>query len=304
MSKIGLLNALECVFGSCAQQKNDEVAFFCPFCNHHKRKLQINLNTQKYHCWVCNTGGYKLIFLLKKLNVSSDIIRDILGHFSGYEYSSTKETAVGAVILPKEFKPLWNKSDDIIYKHAIKYLNKRNIGSREIVRYSIGYCDSGPYRNRIIIPSYDKNGKLNYFIGRDIFPDSNFKYKNPRSSKNVVPFELYINWNKPIILVEGVFDAIAVKINAIPLFGKFPSKLLVKTIIENNVKEIYIALDNDARKDAIKLCEHFMNYGVSVYLVDITEEDPSEMGFKKAWELINNTKKITFSDIIKEKLYV
>lgn len=46
------------------------------------------------------------------------------------------------------------------------------------------------------------------------------KYKNPPAPKDTVIFDLYINWNMPVILCEGVFDAIAIKRNAIPLLGK------------------------------------------------------------------------------------
>ncbi len=35
-----------------------------------------------------------------------------------------------------------------------------------------------------------------------------------------IPFEIFINWNSPIIRCEGMFDAISIKRNAIPLLGK------------------------------------------------------------------------------------
>ena len=63
-----------------------------------------------------------------------------------------------------------------------------------------------------------------------MFPNSKFKYKNPPMSKDTVGFELFINWNEPIVLCEGVFDAIAIRNNAIPLLGKFLSKTLLKKI--------------------------------------------------------------------------
>ena len=49
------------------------------------------------------------------------------------------------------------------------------------------------------------NGKLNYFVGRDFYA-STLKYKNPPIPKDVIGFDLYVNWSLPIILVEGVFD--------------------------------------------------------------------------------------------------
>ena len=207
------------------------------------------------------------------------------------------------VSLPQCYKPLWKKSEDPLYKNAIHYLKQRNIGSIDILRYSMGYCSSNGYSNRIIIPSYDADGKLNYFIARDMFPNSKFKYKNPPMSKDTVCFEMFINWNEPIVLCEGVFDAIAIRNNVIPLLGKFPSKTLVTRLVEKKVKTIYVALDEDAKKDAIKLSKFLMDYGIKTYLLEMKDKDPSELGFTEFWKIVKNTQQSKFSDIIKGRLY-
>jgi DNA primase len=305
MYKYELVTLLEKVLMKSYQMKNGEHAFHCPFCNHHKKKLQINTETQKWHCWVCNAGGYKIVILLRKINAPKQIISEvlkILGDYKGVKYEKDKKTEYN-VSLPQCYKPLWKKSDNPLYKNAIHYLRQRNIGSIDILRYSIGYCSSNGYSNRIIIPSYDADGKLNYFIARDMFPNSKFKYKNPPMSKDTVCFEMFVNWNEPIILVEGVFDAIAIRNNAIPLLGKFPSKTLVMRLVENQVKKIYVALDEDARQDAIKLSKFLMDYGIETYLLNMKDKDPSELGFTKFWELLNTTQQSKFSDIIKGRLY-
>ena len=300
-----LVTLLEKVLNKSYQMKNGEHAFHCPFCNHHKKKLQINTETQKWHCWVCNIGGHKIGILLRKLNAPKNIITEVLKILKDYyDVSREKEEKTEYnVSLPKEYKPLWIKSEDPIYKNAIHYLRQRNIGPIDIVRYSIGYCSSGGYSNRIIIPSYDADGKLNYFMARDMFPNSKFKYKNPPMSKDTIGFELFINWNEPIVLCEGIFDAIAIRNNAIPLFGKFPSKTLVMRLVEKQVKQIYVALDEDARKDAIKLSKFLMDSGINTYLLEMNEKDPSEIGFKSFWNIVKNTKQSKFSDIIKGRLY-
>jgi hypothetical protein len=129
------------------------------------------------------------------------------------------------------------------------------------------------------------------------------KYKNPPMSKDTVAFELFINWNEPVILCEGVFDAITINKNAIPLLGKFPSKTLVMRLIEKRVKKIYVALDEDAKKDAVKLSKFLMDNGIETYLLDMNDKDPSEIGYKNFWKMIEDTKQTKFSDIIKGKLY-
>ena len=306
MNDIGLvLSLLEQVLGSSYRLKNEEVQFFCPKCNHHKRKLQINLLNGKSHCWVCNFSAHTVPQLFYKINASKQFIKQankLCQEHNSYE-SERGQGNVHNISLPKEFKPLWKKSNDIIYKHAITYLINRNIGIYDIFRYGMGYCDSGIYQNRIIIPSYNEEKQLNYFIARDIFPNSKMKYKNPPVTKNVIIFELFINWKMPLILCEGVFDAIAIKRNSIPLLGKVPSRELIKAIVKNKAKDIYIALDSDARQDALKLVELFNHFSINVRLIDLKEKDPSELGTETIWKKIDNTPVSTFSDFIKGRLY-
>jgi DNA primase len=170
------------------------------------------------------------------------------------------------------------------------------------MRYDIGYCDTGVYKDMVIIPSYDYEGKLNFFTARSIQKDSYIKYRNPDVSKNIIPFELFINWNLPIILCEGMFDSIAIKRNSIPLLGKNISPSLMKKLITNQVKEIYIALDKDAIKKSIEFCEKFIDEGKNVYLVELNGKDPSEIGFNEMSLLIKSSKPLTSKSLFEKKL--
>ena len=300
-----LLSFITKLLGRPHIHRNNEYAFNCPFCNHHKKKLQLNLETYKWHCWVCNERGRTFFQLLKRLKSPKRLfseLNDILGDSVSYTFKETDKKDDKKLFLPKEFLPLYIKSDSPNYKHAMKYIKNRGITNKDIIKYNIGYCEDGEYRNRIIIPSYDSNGNLNYFVGRDFY-DSKLKYKNPKVSKDVIGFDLFINWNLPIVLCEGVFDAMAIKRNAIPLFGKTIPKELAKKIIEKRVKNIYISLDNDAQKDGVKISKHFMDNGISVNNIKLPQgEDPSSIGFSKFVTYINNSVNTTFKDIMKQKL--
>ena len=283
-------------------RKQDEYMYWSPFISHHKPKLQINITTGKWHCWVSNQGGHNLFQLFKKVGASNE-------HFSELSelvddlprYKKTEDTSKEVVQLPKEYKPLWNGGDGIVKRHALSYLYKRGITDADILKYDIGYCDSGLYSNRIIIPSYDSDGKLNFFVGRDFY-SSKMKYRNSPTSKDIIGFDLFINWDEPIILCEGVFDAMAFKRNAIPLFGKTIMDTLMKKIIEFRVKTIYLGLDNDAIEDAVKITETFINNGIEVRMMNFKEKDPSETGFSNLLYLINRTKKTRFSDLMRVRL--
>jgi hypothetical protein len=154
----------------------------------------------------------------------------------------------------------------------------------------------------IVIPSYSSEGKLNYFVARNFDPNSPVKYRNPSVNKNIVPFELFVNWASPLVLCEGPFDALAIKRNAIPLLGKHLQDNLMKKIVTSTVKQIYIALDKDAMKDALRFAELLLNEGKEVYLVDLDEKDPSEMGFDNFTNLIQNTYPLTTYDLMAKKI--
>ena len=172
----------------------------------------------------------------------------------------------------------------------------------DILKYRIGYCETGRYSGKIIIPSYDCDGQLNYFVSRAFYKSDSQKHKNPDVSKDIIGFDMTINWSQPIVLCEGAFDAIAVKRNAIPLFGKIIQPALQKKIIEKRVKDIYICLDADAIKKALDIAEKFMGEGLNVYLIELQDRDASELGFKKINEIINNTDVLTFERLMQIKL--
>lgn len=276
--------------------------YWSPFISHHKPKLQINISTGKWHCWVSNVGGRNLFQLLKKVGATREQFSELSELVDDLPSYKPTEDKIESVRLPKEYKPLWNGGDSIVKRHALSYLYKRDITDEDILKYDIGYCDSGLYSNRIIIPSYDSDGKLNFFVGRDFY-NNKMKYRNSTTTKDIVGFDLFINWDEPIILCEGVFDAMAFKRNAIPLFGKTVMDTLMKKIIESRVKTLYLALDKDAIDDAVKITEQFINHGIEVRMMNFDEKDPSETGFQRLLYLIDRTKKTKFSDLMKVRLH-
>ena len=285
-------------------KKNNEYMWWSPFVSHHKPKLQVNIQTGKWHCWVSNQGGHNLYQLFKKVGAGYQdfkLLNQLLGETSFYQKDTDKKSEV--IQLPQEMKLLSDKKDtSIIKEHALRFLRKRGITLDDIKRYNLGYCSEGVYQNRIIIPSYDSIGKLNYFVGRDFYA-STLKYKNPPIPKDVIGFDLYVNWSLPIILVEGVFDAMSIKNNSIPLFGKTILPKLYGKIIENKVKDIFIILDSDAFDDAIQITEKFVNEGISVNFVKLDGKDPNDLGYKKMITKIHNSLPMDFKQIMEMKLY-
>ena len=301
-----IIGILDEVLGVGTSLRGNEQAHHCPFCHHHKKKLQVNLETQQWHCWVCDSKGRKIQTLLKRLHVDSKKIRKVFEIY-GDDYivssTSTDEEKV-ELRLPSEFKSLLVKPKGLnpLYKKVVQYAKDRGITKEDIIRYNIGYCDGGIYTNRIIIPSYDVDNRLNYFIARSVFAEEKFKYKNPPVSKNVTIFENQVNWKKPITLCEGVFDAMSIKRNAIPLLGKFIPKTLMDSIYKKGVRDIKIVLDKDAQDQALYYVNYFMNNGITVTNILPTEKDAGDMGFTKVNKILKQTKNTGFEDIISQKL--
>ena len=301
-----LVYLIDRTIGSKGQKlkKANEYMYWSPFVSHHKPKLQVNIITGKWHCWVSNAGGNNLFQLFKKLNATQEQFSELHTIVGDNPYRKPKddsETKNKQAELPKEFLSLAYKHPSPVYKNAMMYLQKRGITYEDILKYGMGYCDQGLYTNRIIIPSYDGDGVLNFFVGRDIF-ESKMKYRNSPTPKDVVGFELFINWDEPIVLCEGPFDAIAIKRNAIPLFGKTILSNLKRRIIEKKVKQVYISLDRDAFQDSLKMVEDFMKNDIDVYFVNLPEKDPSDLGFEKVIPLLKETEKMKFSDLMRYKL--
>ena len=283
--------------------KQDEYMFYSPFVSHYKPKLQINIVSQKWHCWVSNQGGHSIYSLFKKINADSRYFTELKGLVFIPSKSEDKTESKIIVSLPREFLPLWVMNKSLYRNQAKSFLHKRGITDVDIKKYKIGFCDSGLYEGRIIIPSYDDKGLLNYFVGRS-FVGEKMKYKNPNVSRDIIPFDWYIAWSFPIVLCEGVFDAISIRTNAIPMLSKKPSKSLLRKIFEKNVKTIYIALDDDAKKDAYNMSEFFKDFGIDCKVVKLpTDKDPNDLGWEKITTLIQTTESASFSDSIQAKLY-
>ena len=301
-----LVSLVNSVLGIGKRTSKGNHSYNCPFCNHHKPKLEINFTDNKngdnpWHCWACNKKGRKLRSLFKQIKASPEYFSQLKKLVkSGYEVEEIKiEEKI--LELPKEFKNLIG-SKNIISRHASAYLKRRNINEDDILKYNIGYCEYGPYADRIVIPSYNSKGILNYFTSRTFKEDTFQTYKNPDTSRNIIPFEMFINWDLPIILCEGPFDAIAIKRNVIPLLGKNIQSNLMKKLVSSKVKKIYIALDTDAIKQALKFCEELLNEGKEVYLVELPGKDPSEMGFKEFTKLVQKATPLNQFSLMEKKI--
>ena len=266
-------NILREVLGS-GYDSRDETLYHCPFCKHHKKKLSVNVTKGFFKCWVCDTKG-AISYLIKRFGTIDDrhdwALLDQEVDFSTMDLIFNQpEEKLPPVKLPSEYMCLAKKDLPPAAKDAISYLWSRGIGHKDILYYKIGFCLTGKYKKRIIIPSFDEEGNCNYFVARSYSGDW-LSYKNPPASKNIIFNDLLIDWTKPITLVEGPFDSIKMG-NSIPILGstlKETTKLF-KKIAEKQTK-VFIGLDEDALSKSMKIISLLLEYGLDVYKIDTSE---------------------------------
>ena len=154
-------------------QSGEEYLFTCPFCDHHKKKLSVNIERNKWKCWICDKAGRNIFSLVRRVgdraqvdawkklaNITDfSVIKDELDTLF-----EEKEEIRDKVNLPEEFISLANTDPPISSLVAKGYLRKRGITKSDILKWKIGYCSTGDFAGRIIIPSFDSAGNINYFI--------------------------------------------------------------------------------------------------------------------------------------------
>ena len=254
----------------------NELLFTCPEGNHHKRKFSVNLDKNAYKCWVCDYRGRNIRRVVRSYGTYTQLQkwdaitnRTDLERFADLFVEQQHKESPQKLELPTEFVSLCHDKIPATGLYALRYLKSRGITDEDIVRWKIGYCFSGEYRNRIIFPSFDNDGDINYFVGRTYSGDS-YKYKNPKASKNIIFNQLYIDWNKDLTIVEGIFDALVAG-NAVPILGSTlrSDSELIREIVRNDTP-VYIALDPDAAKKERRIIKTLLRYDIELYKIDIS----------------------------------
>ena len=294
--------------GEYSIRSKGNLAFYCPFCRHYKQKLEVHPDRQQWNCWVCGAKGRTIFSLFKKLKVDQfqfERLFEILPNsYKFKDYIDEEDNLETFIELPKEYIPLWvNNSKNFYYKTALKYIQSRGITMGDIFKYRIGYCEGGMYDGMLIFPNYNKDGKLTYMTNRSFLQSNYKKFINPPVNRNVVGFELQLNYDFPLILCESALDAMTIRVNASPLYGKFLSKSLKLTILENEIKKIILCLDPDAIQKSYEHSEYFLSNGITVYFVEIPDSfDVNKLGFDEIWKRIKSSRKMSEYDIFKNKV--
>jgi hypothetical protein len=249
---------------------NVEVEYNCPHCDRNRGKYNMAVNTDNmiFQCWAC---GYKGKISKLFWDFGSERQQQSWSAIDNSASLTHKDNETSEPLLVTGFRSMrveW--TDSLTYRAAKRYLRKRKIGPDLIAKWDICYSEEGRYRDRIIIPSKAIDGKMEYFVARDIYDTQQMKYNNPPSEKSTVIFgEKFVDWNKPVVITEGAFDAL-VLYNAVPLLGSKIDghKKLIRKIFEFNTP-IILGFDEDAagRRANMRVGKYLLNLGVPLYSI-------------------------------------
>lgn len=279
-------------FGSTkVSREGSNVAVKCPSCGEKKGKFSININTWMCHCWVCGIKSKNLYFILKKYlnrNYAEEFAKktgfyEKTGNIKEEDFKNEK------VFLPDNFIFLSQyRGIDPDIRDCISYCKLRGLTLRDMWYFKIGTSREKEFKRRVIIPSFDNMGELNYFVSRTIDPKGFPKYSNSIAKKTEIIFnEINLDWSKEVTLVEGAFDLIKSNENSTCLLGsKLSKRGKLFTQIIKNKSSILLALDPDMKSESHKIAKDLTSFGCSVRILENnTGKDVGSMS-KKEFELL------------------
>jgi len=303
MDKQLKINFIQSVFGAVEIGSDGiNVSVVCPSCDNikptAKRKLSIRLDNDFYHCWVCDIKGRNLVFLLKKYSTSQKL-QEYIKRFHKKALPEIINDSLNAeddIELPKNFTLLaanQHMNNQYVNK-ALRYLKTRDINERDLWYFKFGIAYDAKYYNRVIMPSFNSEGKLNYFVGRTWNKNATkFKYFNCKCKKSAVIFnDININWSKQLTLVEGPFDLTKCNENATCLLGSTlrADSALFQKIVKHKTP-ILLALDKDAKVKMHKIAKLLCQYDIDVWYLEFNDNrDPGDLTKKEFEELMTYKK--------------
>lgn len=278
----------------------------CPLCG-KEQHFYISRKTQMWDCKKCHEYGsiYKLLRLLDKtyLLAGSTIeekeriesIREMTQELISNDDIELSE-------LPVKKMPVgWKVS-----AKSTKYLLSRGITPEDCKRYNIGATDMfRKYENYVLIPIYD-DGKIRGFLGRygaRKVPDNKLRYNNSigtEFAELLFGYDEVTDNTSTVILVEGVFDKIAVdkvlhlwdgeEVKCVCTFGKKISDKQIKKLMLKGVTNVILLYDFDAVKEIKKYGLELEKYFVTS-ITYTNKKDIDECSEDEALEVFTQLKR-------------
>ena len=305
------VNFYESLFGRgrlSGNGKNFDVR--CPICassDPTKKKLAIRTTDDANHCWTCGWKSRSLLPLLRKYCTQDqvDYYKQQIGIYNDFIFVEEEEEK--KIELPKDFclLTLGNARDPDV-KALWRYVYDRGLDEKDAWYFKFGFSNEQRWKRRILMPSFDKLGRLNYFVARAIDSNRKPKYDNPDVDKNPIVFnEINIDWSKRIVLCEGPFDLVKCPENSTAMLGSDLDErheLFNKVLFHNT--PVALALDGDMWNTKMpKIVKKLQEYDIDVVVVDVREwGDPGNMTKEQFRVALLSASTLGWNDLFFNKL--
>ena len=258
-------------------ESGDQLVAVCPFCRHHRTSFYLSPEKGLWICKFCGRkgNGPKLISLL--LGVSYRHAAELLEGRSIPYATETEEREKPTIQLPEEYEPL-ELPEHVGNKRFWRYARRRRLTLDLVEAYDVGFCRSGLYGGRLIIPFYWKDELVSFFA-RDITNKLSRKVMTPFGGKQgQFLFNLDRLNRKDVIAVEGAFDCLVLPSRAFASSGKrLNNTQLIQLVQHGGIELVYLCWDEDAVRDASEMTARLSTF-VDVKLVLLPMTDPSHLG--------------------------
>lgn len=308
------LTFIESIFGKGRLSGNGQnFDIRCPICDPKdptKKKLSIRTDNDANHCWVCGFKSRSLAPLIRKFGSQAQLesYKRLFGGLEARNVLITGEKKEeNKLDLPKDFQLLsLAPTIDPDVKAAWRYLLGRGLSERDAWYYRFGLSNEPRWKRRIIMPSFDQSGDLNYYTARAIDKDRKPKYDNSEVDKNPIVFnEINIDWSRRLVLVEGPFDLVKCPENSTALLGSDLDERheILNKILLNNTP-VALALDGDMWDTKIpKIVKKLGEYNVDVVVVDVRQwGDPGNMSKFEFESALSEARPLVWEDRFRSKL--
>ena len=199
-----------------------EIRIPCPLCGDDRSRLYIEAETGVWICFRCQERGDLFDLFHRALGMEPaeafEARRKLRFRTEPkFRFGGGIPAPVPNITVPTEYKVVAKGS------RALHYLESRHVPYERAVAYDIGFCADGEYAGRIIIPvTYHK--QLYTFVARALDPAVEPKVLYPAGSRRSdVVFNLdrleRLQHPRPLIITEGVFDALRLPNEAVAILG-------------------------------------------------------------------------------------
>lgn len=252
----------------------------CPHCAavvgkvDRTQALAVSSTTGWWRCWRCGTSG------------RDRSIGDGSWHAAARVESSIHDADLGP---PEGFTPLGEEpgASAAVTGPARAYLARRGVPPPLVAELGIGAVVSGKLAHRVVVPVID-DGRWAGWVARDWTGEAERRYLYPRGMRRegllfngaaLHDHDSYL----PVIVVEGVFDALPHYPHAVACLGKPTASHVVA--LSMTERPVVVALDGDAWREGMALAQKLRLLGrEAAHLRLPPTTDPGDFSASEFWD--------------------